>query len=143
MKSKKFQKVIAETPEDVRDEVRFSMDVLERLHELLHKKFDGKQKLLAEKLAKSESEVSKWFNGYQNFTTKTLLMLSRAFGEPIIVVCSGDDNNTTFVQARVSGNVKFKTLHIESNGGIQETTTEYAPVRRTESRSQSLSEEIS
>jgi transcriptional regulator with XRE-family HTH domain len=92
MKLKKFHTIIDNTPEDVKEEVNLSMDILERIHELLDEKFDSKQKLLADKLNKSEAEISKWLSGVQNFTIKTLVKLEIAFGEPIIAVCTKNKN---------------------------------------------------
>jgi transcriptional regulator with XRE-family HTH domain len=94
MKLKKLHTIIEHTPEDVKEEVNLSMDILERIHELLDEKFDGKQKLLADKLNKSEAEISKWLSGVQNFTIKTLVKLEVAFGEPIIAVCTKNENST-------------------------------------------------
>ena len=90
MALKNFHKVIAETPEEVGSFVEQSMDILERIHELLEEKFDGRQKLLAEKLSKSEAEISKMLNGVQNFTLKTISKLEWAFGAKIIAVCTND-----------------------------------------------------
>jgi antitoxin component HigA of HigAB toxin-antitoxin module len=44
------------------------------------------QKDLAHGLGKSESEVSKWLGGTQNFTLKTIALISSYLGEPLIVV---------------------------------------------------------
>ncbi|HEY6083441.1 MAG TPA: helix-turn-helix transcriptional regulator, partial [Chitinophagaceae bacterium] len=86
MKLEKFHTITAETSEEIKENVKLSMDILDRIHELLDVKFEGKQKLLAQKLNKSESEVSKWLSGVQNFTIKTLTKLQIAFGDPIIAV---------------------------------------------------------
>jgi transcriptional regulator with XRE-family HTH domain len=88
MALKNFHRIIAETPEEVDNFVEHSMDILDRIHELLEQKFDGRQKLLAEKMGKSEAEVSKMLNGVQNFTLKTISKLETAFGERIIGICS-------------------------------------------------------
>ncbi len=54
-------------------------------------------------MGKSEAEVSKWFNGVQNFTIKTLSKLSAAFGEPILAVCTHDgDINSIFTLVKTS-----------------------------------------
>jgi hypothetical protein len=45
---------------------------------------------LAEKLSKSEAEISKMLNGVQNFTLKTISKLEWAFGAKIIAVCTND-----------------------------------------------------
>ncbi len=97
MKLEKFHKIITETPQETKDEIRFQLEILERISELLEEKFEGKQKLLADKLGKSEAEVSKWLNGVQNFTLKTIFNLERAFGEQIITI-SKKNNTSTFIQ---------------------------------------------
>lgn len=66
--------------------VEHSMDILDRIHELLDKKFDGRQKLLAEKMGKSEAEISKILNGVQNFSLRTIAKLEAAFEERIFIV---------------------------------------------------------
>jgi Helix-turn-helix len=88
MELKNFHRIVAETPKDVDNFVEHSMDILDRIHELLEQKFDGRQKVLAEKMGKSEAEVSKMLNGVQNFTLKTISKLEMAFEERIIGVCT-------------------------------------------------------
>jgi predicted XRE-type DNA-binding protein len=128
MKLKRFHSIVENTPEETKEMISLSMDILERIHELLDKKFLGKQKLLAEKLGKSESEVSKWLCGVQNFTIKTLTKLEVAFGEPIIAVCT-ENNESTFVQAKTP----YKTLHtsmfIDGKGELEKTPTPYRDIK--------------
>lgn len=88
MKLDKFKSIIEQTSPEVTMHVKLSMDILDRIHELLEQKFEGKHKLLAEKMNKSEAEVSRWLSGVQHFTTRTLIKLEIAFGEPIIKVCT-------------------------------------------------------
>jgi hypothetical protein len=90
MALKNFKRVIAETPADVDSFVEEAMNILERIHELLEEKFAGRQKLLADKLGKSEAEISRMLNGVQNFTLKTITRLEWAFGAKIIAVCTND-----------------------------------------------------
>ncbi len=85
----------------------------------MDKKFDGKQKLLAEKMGKSEAEVSKWLNGVQNFTMKTLSKLSAAFGEPVIAVCTHGDMHSTFTLVKTSKPVSVKWV-VDKEGRIAE-----------------------
>jgi len=66
--------------------VQHSMAILDRIHELIDVKFEGKQIELANKLGKKESEISKWLHGVQNFTLFTIAKLEEAFGESIIKV---------------------------------------------------------
>ncbi len=130
MKLKKFHTIIETTPKEISEGVNLSMDILERIHELLDEKFGGKQKLLAEKLNKSEAEVSKWLSGVQDFTTKTLIKLQVAFGEPIIAVCSKSENST-FVQVKIPYNTCHTKMLIDGKGKLEEERTEYKEVKKT------------
>jgi len=116
---KNYHKTLAETPEDIKVYVRDTMHILERLNELLDKKFDGKQKLLAQKLGKSEAEVSKMLNGVQNFTVRTLSKLSAAFGEPIIAVCTEQDH-ANFEQVKIAGPDVRLCMHVKQGGELKE-----------------------
>jgi plasmid maintenance system antidote protein VapI len=71
--------------------VEHSMSILERIHELLDEKFEGKQSELAKKLGKKESEISKWLNGVQNFTLFTISKLEEVFEDSIITVSSKEN----------------------------------------------------
>ncbi len=115
MALKNFNKVIAETPEEVDIFVEKSMDILERIHELLDEKFEGKQKLLADKLGKSEAEVSKWINGVQNFTLKTISKLEAAFGAKILVVCT-NEAHAEFVQVKTPPEKGYMQIRVNPHG---------------------------
>lgn len=115
-----FHAVIDNTPDDVQAHVKLSMDILERIHELLDEKFQGKQHLLAKKMGKSEAEVSKWLSGIQNFTTRTLTKMEIAFGEPIISVCSNIHHNTTFKQVKTPYRHAQATVNVGTHGSLQE-----------------------
>ena len=130
MKLKKFHKIIENTPEEVREDVKLSMDILERIHELLFEKFGGKQKLLAERLNKSEAEVSKWLSGVQNFTTKTLIKLQIAFGAPIIAVCTSNDNST-FTQVKVLYKKSHVKLLINVDGQLAEQSIKFDDIQKS------------
>jgi antitoxin component HigA of HigAB toxin-antitoxin module len=74
------------TDKEIEIFVEHSMDILDRINYLLQEKFNGEQKLLAEKMGKSDSEISKILSGVQNFTLKTISKLESAFSESIIVI---------------------------------------------------------
>lgn len=65
--------------------VEKSMQILDRVHAML-KEQGISQKELAKRMGKNESEVSKWLNGVQNFTLKTLCKLEVALEQDIIVI---------------------------------------------------------
>ncbi len=65
-----------------------SFAIVDRIHEILTTK-GWKQKDLADKLGKSEAEISKWMRGTHNFTIDTIVAIEAALGESILkVVCS-------------------------------------------------------
>lgn len=70
-------------PNEVRESVSLSFDIVDRIHEILVAK-GLKQKDLAEKLGKSEAEISKWMRGTHNFTIETISSIQDALGEKII-----------------------------------------------------------
>ena len=74
---------------DVRRRVALSFQIVDRIHEILISK-GLKQKDLAERLGKSESEISKWMRGTHNFTIDTLVSIEDALGEPVISVCKNE-----------------------------------------------------
>lgn len=116
MKLEKYNKIINNTPLETKAEIRFGMDVLERIHELLLLKFGGKQKLLADKMGKSEAEISRLLSGIQNYTLKTIFKFEVAFGEPIIAVCTQNLNDSTFVLVNLTPNIKHTIIEVNNNG---------------------------
>lgn len=119
MPLKNYQKVVDSTPAHIRTEVQYNMDILERLNELLQEKFDGKQRLLAEKLGKSEAEVSKMLNGMQNFTIRTLAKLEAAFDSPIIHVATSH-HDATFAQVKMTSETSHVMLCVKDNGSLSQ-----------------------
>lgn len=71
---------------EVRRMVDLSFRIVDRIHEILEEK-GLKQKDLALRLGKNESEISKWMRGTHNFTIDTLVSIENVLGEPIIEVC--------------------------------------------------------
>lgn len=116
MKSQRYKK---EIPESTHQAISHAMDILDRLNELLLRKFEGKQKLLAEKMGKSEAEVSKWFSGVQNYTIKTLSKLEEAFGEKIISTLS-DSDSTNCELVKSHYNESIKSIRVEPKGKLSQ-----------------------
>lgn len=85
MRSKIFQAVLDETPEDVAIFIKLYGDLVVRINQLLRdKKISRKE--LAERMEKSPSEISKWLSGEHNFTLRSLAKLSAELGETLIEV---------------------------------------------------------
>lgn len=127
MKLNKFNKIVNETSKESKEEIKIQLDILERIDELLHEKFEGKQKLLAEKLGKTEAEVSKWLNNVQNFTIKTLIKLQVAFDADIIVVCTNSDK-ATFQQVKLPSTKTQTVCEVDKNGDFKEDVRSYTHV---------------
>lgn len=68
-----------------RASVALSFRIVDRIHGILEEK-GLKQKDLAERLGKSEAEISKWMRGTHNFTIETLVAIEAALEAPIIQV---------------------------------------------------------
>lgn len=60
-----------------------SLDVVDQIHHILEQK-NMTQKDLAQKLGKSESEISKWLSGGHNITLKTIAKLEIALDATIL-----------------------------------------------------------
>lgn len=71
---------------EIRRMVDLSFKIVDRIHEILKAK-GLKQKDLALRLGKKESEISRWMRGTHNFTIDMLIAIEDALGEPIIAVC--------------------------------------------------------
>ena len=71
---------------EIRHQVELSFAIVDRIHYILKHK-GLRQKDLAERLGKNESEISKWMRGSHNFTIDTLVSIENALGEPILIVC--------------------------------------------------------
>lgn len=68
---------------EIRHSVELSFQIVDRIHAILTDR-GMRQKDLAEKLNKKESEISKWMRGSHNFTLETISLIERALGEPIL-----------------------------------------------------------
>ncbi len=112
---KTFKRKLTNTVPGQREHIRRSMMTLDRLRYLLDKHFEGKQLLLAKHLGKSEAEVSKWFNGVQNFTSKTIGKLEAAFGEPIWPVATHlDAENVEVTYTECFKTTEQKSVFVQS-----------------------------
>jgi len=68
-----------------------SFALSDRIHFLLEK-HHVTQRQLAEKLGKTESEVSKWLSGGHNFTSHNLIKIGIAIGERIYTLPNNSEN---------------------------------------------------
>lgn len=78
-----FEESIAKMPEDSKIFVDKSLEIANYISQILQEK-NLKQKDLADKLGKSEAEISKWLTGMHNFTLRSLSKLEAAIGATVI-----------------------------------------------------------
>lgn len=75
----------AHVKEETRHGIDISFQIVNRIHDILVSK-GFKQKDLADKLGKKESEISRWMRGTHNFTIETISSIETALGEPILEI---------------------------------------------------------
>lgn len=81
--NERFKKVSDRLSPELKQRVSKSFDISDQILDILEKKRIT-QKQLADKLGKSESEVSKWMKGDHNFTIDTIVKIEIALEEKII-----------------------------------------------------------
>ena len=84
--SKIFERIISKIPNFKIRMTRISMDIAEQIYQYMKQAGNMKQKDLAEKLGKKESEISKWLNGNHNFTIETIAKIEDVFDKDILLV---------------------------------------------------------
>lgn len=79
-----IDKVLSSTPKESKNFVSKSLEIVEQISLLLRDK-GWTQKSLANKLGKTEPEISKWLCGTHNFTVRTLTAIETVLDQEIIV----------------------------------------------------------
>jgi transcriptional regulator with XRE-family HTH domain len=85
MRSKTVEKLIQNTPADVKIFVDLYAALVVKINRILQEKGISK-KALAKKMDKSPSEISKWLSGEHNFTLRSIAKLQAELGEPLLEV---------------------------------------------------------
>ena len=80
-----FREALAEIPKDVSLQVNCSFGISDKIDALL-KETGLSQKEFANKMGKTEAEVSRWLSGSHNFTLKTLARISAVLGKDLITI---------------------------------------------------------
>ncbi|MCZ8020210.1 MAG: helix-turn-helix transcriptional regulator [Cyclobacteriaceae bacterium] len=110
-----FFKVLNETPEESKIFVTKSLEIVHEIMLLLEERKIN-QKGLAEKLGKTEAEISKWLSGSHNFTIRTIAAIEAALNEEVLVTphkIKSDAFKYTTKIYKVSSNVN-KTKNAQS-----------------------------
>lgn len=85
----KLEDIRKNTPSDVKRQVDLSLQIADRIDAILRRK-GLQQKDLADRLGKTESEISKWMRGTHNFTIQTISKIETALEEQLIVGVTGE-----------------------------------------------------
>jgi transcriptional regulator with XRE-family HTH domain len=85
MRSKVLERILKETPKEVKIFIDLYTDLVVRVNQILGEKGISKKEL-AQRLEKNPSEISKWLNGEHNFTLRSIAKLQAELGEPLLVV---------------------------------------------------------
>ena len=88
MKSNKLMDDIrAQMSPEMKKRMDLTVAIANRIYQILETK-GMSQKDLAQKLGKTETEVSRWLSGMHNLTIGTIAKISIALGEEILVIPS-------------------------------------------------------
>lgn len=101
MKSKIAARMLEETPLEIKIFVKKYSQIVLRIHDLMAQK-GWSQRDLAERMDKQPSEVSRWLNGEQNLTLKSIARLEAELGEDIILVERSNGNHTDLPKQSIS-----------------------------------------
>lgn len=80
-----FEESLTQVPNDVKIELDLSFGLADKIDAILREKHIS-QKQLAQKMGKTEAEVSRWLGGTHNFTLRTIAKISDALGESLLFV---------------------------------------------------------
>lgn len=84
-KSSLFQESLAQVPNDVKIELDLSFAIADKIDAALRKQHLS-QKQFAQKMGKTDAEVSRWLGGTHNFTLRTIAKISDALGISLLTV---------------------------------------------------------
>lgn len=109
MRSKIAQRIIDETPEEVKIFVKKYGDLVVRVHQVLREK-GITQKELAKRMDKTPSEISKWLSGDHNLTLRSIAKLEAELGVDLLHVSKKD------------------SFHVQRNVSIRSTVAPQKPI---------------
>lgn len=75
---------------EMKQQMEMSVAIANRIYEILEIK-GMTQKDLAQRLGKTETEVSRWLSGTHNLTLSTISKVSVALGEDIVIIPQGNN----------------------------------------------------
>ncbi len=108
-----FDEILNEAPKEEKLSVSRSLAIASQIIELMDNK-GFMQKDLAEKLGKSEAEISKWLSGFHNFTINTIVKIEIALSARIITTPKEVNDNlkntiTDLIVSELNKKVQFNS----------------------------------
>lgn len=106
MKKNIFYDILNRVPKEERRYYRLSRDIASYIYNIL-RTYNISQKEFAQKIGKSESEISKWLSGNHNFTLKTIAKIESILNYDLIKIpffeyINDSMNYSQFVQIKGS-----------------------------------------
>lgn len=92
-----YREAMDNVPPDSLEFADLSFAIIDRVHGIMERTPGMNQKMLAAKLGKKESEISRWLGGMHNLTLRNLARLNVALGSKVIVVPPADAHHTAFI----------------------------------------------
>lgn len=80
-----FDECLASVSNDVKMELDMSFALADKIDMILREK-NISQEQLAEKMGKTEAEVSRWLGGTHNFTLRTIAKISDTLGVKLLTI---------------------------------------------------------
>ncbi|WP_201757104.1 helix-turn-helix transcriptional regulator [uncultured Duncaniella sp.] len=80
-----FDECLASVSNDVKMELDMSFALADKIDMILREK-NISQEQLAEKMGKTEAEVSRWLGGTHNFTLRTIAKISDSLGVKLLTI---------------------------------------------------------
>ena len=80
-----FDECLASVSNDVKMELDMSFALADKIDMILREK-NISQEQLAEKMGKTEAEVSRWLGGTDNFTLRTIAKISDSLGVKLLTI---------------------------------------------------------
>ena len=112
---RKFDELLSKVPAENQIFIKYSMALASQITKHL-RDINKNQKFLADKLEKSESEISKWLNGTHNFTLRTLAKIESVLGKELFITFQDiseyqatQENVMQSLQAKVEASSNSKT----------------------------------
>ena len=112
---KRFEELLSKVPVENQIFIKYSMALASQITKYL-RDTNKNQKFLADKLEKSESEISKWLNGTHNFTLRTLAKIESVLNKELFITFQDitkysetQENILESLQAKVEASSNSKT----------------------------------